>query len=41
MTALARARGVPVIVSGSDATDHPEVYLDAGADGGRFLARAS
>ncbi len=31
MTALARARGVPVIVSGSDATDHPEVYLEAGA----------
>jgi anaerobic magnesium-protoporphyrin IX monomethyl ester cyclase len=32
MTALARARGVPVIVSGSDATDHPDAYLDAGAD---------
>jgi anaerobic magnesium-protoporphyrin IX monomethyl ester cyclase len=31
MTALARARGIPVIVSGSDATDHPEVYLEAGA----------
>jgi anaerobic magnesium-protoporphyrin IX monomethyl ester cyclase len=31
MTELARARGVPVIVSGSDATDHPEVYLKAGA----------
>ncbi len=25
------SRGIPVIVSGSDATDHPGVYLDAGA----------
>jgi anaerobic magnesium-protoporphyrin IX monomethyl ester cyclase len=32
MIGLARARGCPVIVSGSDATDHPEVYLSAGAD---------
>jgi anaerobic magnesium-protoporphyrin IX monomethyl ester cyclase len=24
-------RGIPVVVAGSDATDHPEVYLDAGA----------
>jgi anaerobic magnesium-protoporphyrin IX monomethyl ester cyclase len=31
MIAAARARGVPVIVSGSDATDHPEIYLDHGA----------
>ena len=31
MTALARDRGVPVIVSGSDATDHPDAYLQAGA----------
>ncbi len=31
MIDLARARGCPVIVSGSDATDHPEVYLHAGA----------
>src|SRR5262245_59251646 len=28
----ARAAGVPVVVSGSDATDHPEVYLRRGAD---------
>jgi anaerobic magnesium-protoporphyrin IX monomethyl ester cyclase len=27
----ARACGVPVIVSGSDATDHPEIYLRRGA----------
>lgn len=27
----ARALGVPVIVSGSDATDHPEIYLRHGA----------
>ena len=31
MIAAARARGVPVVVSGSDATDHPAIYLDAGA----------
>jgi radical SAM superfamily enzyme YgiQ (UPF0313 family) len=31
MTAAARARGCSVVVSGSDATDHPETYLDAGA----------
>jgi anaerobic magnesium-protoporphyrin IX monomethyl ester cyclase len=31
MTDLARRRGIPVIVSGSDATDRPEVYLAAGA----------
>jgi anaerobic magnesium-protoporphyrin IX monomethyl ester cyclase len=31
MTGLARARGCPVIVSGSDATDHPQIYLNAGA----------
>lgn len=32
MIALARMLAVPVIVCGSDATDHPEVYLRAGAD---------
>ena len=31
MIALARARRVPTIVAGSDATDHPDIYLDAGA----------
>jgi radical SAM superfamily enzyme YgiQ (UPF0313 family) len=31
MTAAARARGCAVVVSGSDATDHPNAYLDAGA----------
>ena len=31
MIGMARARGCPVVVSGSDATDHPDVYLDAGA----------
>jgi radical SAM superfamily enzyme YgiQ (UPF0313 family) len=31
MIELARARGVPVIVSGSDATDHPSLYLARGA----------
>ena len=31
MIGAARARGIPVVVAGSDATDHPEVYLDAGA----------
>jgi len=32
MIAAACERGVRVIVSGSDATDHPATYLDAGAD---------
>src|SRR5262245_16533824 len=32
MIAMALARGCRAIVSGSDASDHPEVYLDAGAD---------
>jgi radical SAM superfamily enzyme YgiQ (UPF0313 family) len=32
MIALAKARGCVVIVCGSDATDHPDVYLKAGAD---------
>jgi anaerobic magnesium-protoporphyrin IX monomethyl ester cyclase len=32
MIAAARACGCPVIVSGSDATDCPEAYLQAGAD---------
>jgi anaerobic magnesium-protoporphyrin IX monomethyl ester cyclase len=31
MIDLARERGCPVVVSGSDATDHPDVYLDRGA----------
>jgi len=31
MIDAARTRGVPVIVSGSDASDHPEIYLDRGA----------
>ena len=31
MIAAARVRGCVVLVSGSDATDHPEVYLGAGA----------
>jgi radical SAM superfamily enzyme YgiQ (UPF0313 family) len=31
MIRASAARGVPVLVSGSDATDHPDVYLDAGA----------
>jgi radical SAM superfamily enzyme YgiQ (UPF0313 family) len=32
MIALAKARGCVVIVCGSDATDHPDVYLKAGAE---------
>jgi anaerobic magnesium-protoporphyrin IX monomethyl ester cyclase len=32
MIRSAAAAGVPVIVAGSDATDHPAIYLDAGAD---------
>jgi anaerobic magnesium-protoporphyrin IX monomethyl ester cyclase len=32
MIAAARARGVPILVSGSDASDHPSIYLDGGAD---------
>jgi anaerobic magnesium-protoporphyrin IX monomethyl ester cyclase len=32
MVAAARARGIPAIVSGSDASDHPFTYLDGGAD---------
>jgi radical SAM superfamily enzyme YgiQ (UPF0313 family)/glycosyltransferase involved in cell wall biosynthesis len=31
MIGLARARGVTIVVAGSDATDHPAIYLDAGA----------
>ena len=34
MIAAARARGVTALVAGSDATDHAEAYLAAGADGG-------
>ena len=32
MIAVARARGARVIVAGSDASDHPEAFLTAGAD---------
>ncbi|MEM1270719.1 MAG: cobalamin-dependent protein, partial [Bacteroidota bacterium] len=32
MIQAAKQRGCTVIVAGSDATDHPEPYLDAGAD---------
>ncbi len=32
MVRAARARGLPVAVSGPDAADHPELYLAAGAD---------
>ena len=31
MIAACTARGIPVVVAGSDATDHPEIYLAAGA----------
>jgi radical SAM superfamily enzyme YgiQ (UPF0313 family) len=31
MIAAARRRGIPVLIAGSDATDHPLMYLDAGA----------
>ncbi|HEX8598683.1 MAG TPA: radical SAM protein [Chloroflexia bacterium] len=33
MIAAARTRGIPVLVSGSDATDHREKYFGHGADG--------
>jgi anaerobic magnesium-protoporphyrin IX monomethyl ester cyclase len=32
MIAAARAAGCRIVVNGSDATDHPQRYLDAGAD---------
>lgn len=32
MIGAARDRGIPIVVAGSDATDHPDLYLDAGAD---------
>ena len=32
MIDLARARGVTTIVAGADATDHPSIYLERGAD---------
>jgi anaerobic magnesium-protoporphyrin IX monomethyl ester cyclase len=32
MVGAARARGTTVIVAGSDASDHPAIYLDRGAD---------
>lgn len=31
MIAAARSRGIPVLVGGSDASDHPEIYLRQGA----------
>ncbi len=31
MIGMATTRGIPVLVCGADATDHPEVYLQAGA----------
>src|SRR5262249_52552329 len=31
MIDAARTRGIPVIVAGSDANDHPAIYLDRGA----------
>ena len=31
MIAAAAQRGIPVVVAGSDATDHPALYLDGGA----------
>jgi radical SAM superfamily enzyme YgiQ (UPF0313 family) len=32
MVGMAREQGCAVAVAGSDASDHPEIYLDAGAD---------
>src|SRR5262249_21522719 len=32
MIDAAKARGIPTIVAGADATDHPGTYLDRGAD---------
>ncbi|HUF39259.1 MAG TPA: radical SAM protein [Anaerolineales bacterium] len=32
MAGMAADRGIPVIIAGSDASDHPENYLDHGAD---------
>src|SRR5260370_28044337 len=32
MVGMARERGCTVVVAGSDATDHAQAYLDAGAD---------
>lgn len=32
MMAAARSRGIKVIVAGSDASDHPDLYLNGGAD---------
>jgi radical SAM superfamily enzyme YgiQ (UPF0313 family) len=32
MVAMAKRRGLPTVVAGSDATDHPEIYLRGGAD---------
>jgi radical SAM superfamily enzyme YgiQ (UPF0313 family) len=31
MIEAARVRGCPIVVTGSDATDHPDIYLSAGA----------
>src|SRR5882757_1248240 len=32
LSTMAHVKGIPVIVHGSDATDHPKEYLDNGAD---------
>jgi radical SAM superfamily enzyme YgiQ (UPF0313 family) len=32
MVETARAQGIPVIISSSDATDHPDIYLNSGAN---------
>jgi radical SAM superfamily enzyme YgiQ (UPF0313 family) len=32
LATIARLRGVPVVAHGSDATDHPRIYLDGGVD---------
>jgi anaerobic magnesium-protoporphyrin IX monomethyl ester cyclase len=32
MIDAARARGIPIVVAGSDASDHPDIYLDRGAE---------
>jgi radical SAM superfamily enzyme YgiQ (UPF0313 family) len=32
LATIAQLRGIPVVAHGSDATDHPEIYLDRGVD---------
>jgi radical SAM superfamily enzyme YgiQ (UPF0313 family) len=32
LATIAHLRGIPVVAHGSDATDHPEIYLDCGVD---------